>query len=61
MTPPDKDEVVELHPSEWRSVDTPPPFWGRNAKHFFILLIAGLILHPIIKFIVLTGLSLIQR
>lgn len=48
MTPPDKDEVVELHPSEWRSVDTPPPFWGRNAKHFFILLALGLALHPVI-------------
>jgi hypothetical protein len=48
MTTPDKDEVVELHPSEWKSVDAPPPFWGRNAKHFFILLALGLTLHPVI-------------
>jgi hypothetical protein len=30
MTTPDKDEVVELHPSEWRSTSTKSrePFWG---------------------------------
>jgi hypothetical protein len=59
MTPDDKD--IDLEPSEWSSVDKPPPFWGRNAKHFFILLVAGLILHPVIKFIVLTALSLRGR
>lgn len=49
MIPEDKD--IDLEPSEWSSVDKPPPFWGRNAKHFFILLALGLVLHPVIKFI----------
>jgi hypothetical protein len=47
MTPDDKD--IDLEPSEWSSVDKPPPFWGRNAKHFFILLALGLALHSPIK------------
>jgi hypothetical protein len=47
MTPDDKD--IDLEPSEWSSVDKQPPFWGRNAKHFFILLALGLALHYPIK------------
>lgn len=52
---------IDLEPSEWSHVDKPPPFWGRNAKHFFILLAVGLAVHPIIKFIVLTALNLRGR
>ena len=48
MIPDDKD--IDLEPSEWSSVDKPPPFWGRNAKHFFILLALGLILYYPVRF-----------
>jgi hypothetical protein len=38
MTPGDKD--IDLEPSEWSSVDKPPPFWGPRwwvVPAFFIL------------------------